>query len=516
MARAAIVVMSATEPVGRHVQVESTGPLWRRGASQAQRFGTLSADVRVDVAVVGGGITGITAALLLAEGGKRVALLEARQLGAGVSGHTTAHLTEVVDTRYHELESKWGRDAARLVCAASRVAIETIASLARTADCGFERVNGYLFTDQQSQLEELEAEFAAAQRAGATVELGAVPLPLPTRGGLSFANQAQFQPRAYLDALTERLAKTKALIYEHTSALGYEAKGQVELETSSGHKVMADALVLATHAPFASLTLELELAQYRSYVVAGRTTNPPRGLFWDMKDPYHYIRAASIEGENYLIVGGEDHRTGTVPKGGPGAPHERLSELAAKLGVHPTTRWSAQVVESADGLPFIGKPDSEREVFVAQGFGGNGMTFGTLSAVLIADELLGRHNPFADLFRAARFKPKSALGSAVSENAKTAGHLVAGHLRPVSHEPVDDLLPGEARIIKRDGHKLAVYREQNGTVHALSAICTHKGCQVVFNAVERSWDCPCHGSRFDIDGAVLDGPAKKPLEKQAT
>jgi glycine/D-amino acid oxidase-like deaminating enzyme/nitrite reductase/ring-hydroxylating ferredoxin subunit len=512
MARAGFAAMTQREPIGVDGQ-RSTGSLWQRPAHQV-RFPKLSEDVQVDVAVVGGGITGVTTALMLAEGGKRVALLEARRLGAGVTGRTTAHLTEIVDTRYHELETKWGRDAAGLVRASSRAAIEKIAELASSIDCGFERVNGYLFTNQESQLEELGAELEAARRAGAAVERSDLPLPLEVRGALSFANQAQFRPLGYLQGLAERLARTNALVCEGVRVLSYEAKDQVKLETDSSHQVTADALVLATHAPFASFKLELELAQYRSYAVAGRVATPPRGLFWDMADPYHYIRAASIDGATFLIVGGGDHRTGTVPPGGPGAPYAELSELAATLGAEAEVRWSAQVAESADGLPFIGKPDSDQGVYVAQGFAGNGMTFGTLSALLISDELLGRNNRFAELYRADRLKPKAAAAAIVTENTKTAGHLVAGHLRPVSHEPVADLPRGEGRILKHEGQKLAVYRDPNGVVHALSATCTHQGCQVAFNAVERSWDCPCHGSRFDIDGAVLDGPAMKPLEKR--
>ncbi len=492
--------------------MRSTHPLWQR-SPEPRPFPTLTTDLQVEVAVVGGGITGVTTALLLAQAGKRVALLEARQLGAGVTGHTTAHLTEAIDTRYHELESKFGREGARLVRASKRAAIEKIAELASGTECGFQRVNGYLYTDRENQLGELEAELVAAERAGASVERGEVPLPLPSLAGICFGNQAQFQPRAYLAALADRLAQTNAHVFEGVTMLDFESKGQLRLTTDRGHTVIADAVVLATHAPFANLTMQLELAQYRSYVIAGRTTNPPVGLFWDMADPYHYIRSARVEGESYLIVGGGDHRTGTVPEGGPDAPYQELDALAAQLGVQADARWSAQVVEPADGLPFIGKPEAGQELYVAQGFAGNGMTFGTLSAMLLTDALLGRANPFAALYRANRFKATAALPSVVSENIETAGHLISGHLLPVSHEPLAALPLGEGRIVKANGEKLAVYRDQDGTLHAVSAICTHQGCQVAFNAMERSWDCPCHGSRFDVEGRVLDGPAKKPLAK---
>jgi glycine/D-amino acid oxidase-like deaminating enzyme/nitrite reductase/ring-hydroxylating ferredoxin subunit len=483
----------------------------------ARSFESLGAELRVDVAIIGGGITGLTTALLLSEAGKRVALLEARQLGCGVTGSTTAHLTEAVDMRYHRLISKFGLEGARGVRASSRDAIELIAKLSQHAapDCSFERLNGYLFTEARDKLDELESELQAAAHAGASVERAMAPLPFGVAGGICFADQAQLNPTPYLNGIVERLASGRVRLFENVSMLDIEGLGPLRVVTDRGFGVVADAVVLATHAPFAKLTLQLKLAQYRSYVVAGRVASTPPGLFWDMADPYHYVRRALVDGYSYAIVGGGDHRTGEVPKGGPDAPYVALEAYAARLGVPAEKRWSAQVVESADGLPFIGKPDSDRNVYVATGFGGNGMTFGTLSAMLITDGILGRPNPYAELYRANRAKPLAALSAVVSENVDTALHLVGDHVRSVSTGPIAELPIGEGRVIKDNGERLAVYRDHDGKVHALSSVCTHQGCQVAFNAVERSWDCPCHGSRFDIDGRVLDGPATKPLEKRS-
>lgn len=492
----------------------ATEPLWRRPGLPKAR--ALDADVRADVVVVGGGITGVTTALLLAEAGKRVVLLESRRIGAGVTGSTTAHLTEALDTRYHVLESRFGREGARLARQSTRAAIDKMTELAAGNECGLERVDGYLFSNRQQDLPELDTEHLAAERAGARVErVEDIPLRLPHRGGLWFRDQAQLRPLDYLAVLLDRSTRASVRIFEGVTVEDVQTKGRLQLETNVGRRVNADAIVLATHAPYQNLKLELELAQYRSYAVAGRAAQPLRGLFWDMQDPYHYYRSSTIDGEHYVIIGGGDHRTGTVPQAGPEAPFRELVELGASLGIEAEWRWSAQVAESADGLPFIGKPDPDVELYLAQGFSGNGMTFGTLSAMLISDALLGRSNPYADLYRADRFKPLASAKALVSENVETAGHLTAGHLKPVSDAPVEQLARGEGRILKVDGHKLAVFRDQGGALHAVSAVCTHQGCQVAFNPVECSWDCPCHGSRFDIDGQVLDGPAKRALEKKA-
>jgi glycine/D-amino acid oxidase-like deaminating enzyme/nitrite reductase/ring-hydroxylating ferredoxin subunit len=495
--------------------MKSTHPLWSLSGAPSD-FPRLDADLHAEVAVIGGGITGVTTALLLAEGGKRVTLLETRRLAAGVTGKTSAHLTEALDTRYHELESKFGREGAALARASTREAIEKIALLARSGgiDCGFERLDGYLFTNDEQQLAELDSELEAAARAGATVSRQKqVPLPMDARGALVFANQAQFRPTDYVQGLAERLTKAGARVYEGVLVSHVEHQGVFRLETDVGHNVTADAVVVATHAPYQTMKLELQLAQYRSYVVSGRIARPLGGLFWDMADPYHYFRSTTIDGENHLLVGGGDHRTGTLPEAGPDAPFHELEALVIQLGGTPSEHWSAQVAESADGLPFIGKPDPKVELYLAQGFSGNGMTFGTLSAMLVSDALLGRQNRYAELYRADRFKPLASAAAVVSENAETAAHLVAGHVKPVSDAPLEDLERGTGCIVKRGGKKLAVYRDEGGTLHAVSAICTHQGCQVAFNPIEHSWDCPCHGSRFDIHGRLLHGPAEKPLPK---
>jgi nitrite reductase/ring-hydroxylating ferredoxin subunit len=279
--------------------------------------------------------------------------------------------------------------------------------------------------------------------------------------------------------------------------------------------VQASAVVVATHAPFTRPTFQLKVSQYRSYAVAGPiAVAGADGLFWDTEDPYHYIRSAVIDGRPHLILGGEDHKTGKPPDGGFDVPFARLDAYAARFQMQPSARWSAQVVESVDGLPFIGQPSHSEPIYVATGFGGNGITFGTLSATIIVASLLGEPNPYAELYRANRFHALSSLGPLLAENVDFPAHRVGDALHVPPSTPPDNLERGQGRILNVRGERLAVYRDPSGQLHALSAVCTHMGCQVAFNPSERSWDCPCHGSRFDIDGAVLDGPATKALARR--
>lgn len=495
--------------------LHSTDCIWQFPAD-APAYAPLSHDFQVDVAVVGGGITGVTAASLLKRAGLTVALLEARTLGSGVTGGTTAHVTEAVDTRYHEIEKSFDREAARLVRESGRSAIEQIAALAELVGVpqAFERVPGVLFAEQVEQRGELEQEFEAARRAGATVELSAVALPFPTAAALHFANQGQLSPLVYLEALARTIPGAGSAIFEHTLVEDVEVGPPLRARTLRGPVVRANHLIYATHAAPVVGPFQTKIAQYRSYVCSGPLPKPLRGLYWDMLDPYHYVRSFEHNGVSQLIVGGGDHKTGYSPKTAPDAAFDDVIEFAARFGVTATRRWSAQVVEPVDGLPFIGRLNDHEPIFYATGFSGNGMTFGTLSAMLLRDAVLGNANPYAELYRATRFKPLAALAPLIEENAAFPARLVKDRLSVEAHS-LAEIQPGDGKVVRAGREKLAVYRDSAGALHALSARCPHMGCNVTFNRVELSWDCPCHGSRFKTDGSVLDGPATKPLETRS-
>jgi glycine/D-amino acid oxidase-like deaminating enzyme/nitrite reductase/ring-hydroxylating ferredoxin subunit len=473
-------------------------------------------DLHVDIAVIGGGITGTTAAILSKLAGKRVALLEARTIGSGVTGGTTAHLTEAVDTRYVTLESKFGHAGTRIVAESSRAAIEKVSELClRLAiGCDLERLPGYLFTEREDEVEQLSAELEAGRRAGLRLVLDRPPLPIVVKAGLRFDDQAQFNPLAYVTSLADRIAGDGSEVFENSRVLAIDEGEPCTLHLENGATLRANHVIVATHAPLDAVLLQTKIAQYRSYAVSGSVEQAPRGLFWDTADPYHYIRAYRRGGECALIIGGEDHKTGRTPEGE--EPFGRLAEYAARFGLSRIERrWSAQVIEPVDGLPFIGLEAGSERVYVATGFSGNGMTFGTVAAMILSDACLGIENPYAEFYSATRFKPLASLKSFLSENVSFPLHLLSDRLRPPDVRSLGEIAHDDGKIVRVGSQRLAVYRDADGSFHAVSPICTHMGCVVAFNSIEKSWDCPCHGSRFGVDGSVLDGPATEPLARRS-
>jgi glycine/D-amino acid oxidase-like deaminating enzyme/nitrite reductase/ring-hydroxylating ferredoxin subunit len=471
-----------------------------------------SQGVHVDVAVVGGGITGVTSALLLKNAGRSVAVLEARGIGSGVTSATSAHLTQVLDTRYYDIESKFGAEGARLAAESSGRAIDLIEQLAvqTGADCAFERVPGYLYTEREQDVDNIKRELAASEHAGLPVELSKVALPLVSRAGICFAAQAQFNPLDYLAALASRIPGDGSYVFERARVLAVDEGEPCRLHLEHGAVVTADRVILATHVPLNRLLLTPRVAQYRSYVVSGPAHQSVPGLFWDTEDPYHYVRRHRVGAHYHWIVGGADHKTGQEPERR--EPFAQLCEFAARVGLHEVQeRWSAQVVEPIDGLPLIGKNALSDRVYVATGFSGNGMTFGTLAAMLLRDACLDRTNPYAELYAPSRIKTFKSLGTFLGENIDYPLHLLSDALKPPEVKSLEAIRRGEGKSVRVHGERLAVYRDESDDLHAVSPVCTHLGCHVRFNHAEKTWDCPCHGSRFGTDGRVLDGPAVRHL-----
>jgi glycine/D-amino acid oxidase-like deaminating enzyme/nitrite reductase/ring-hydroxylating ferredoxin subunit len=472
-------------------------------------FPPLAGDATVDVCVVGGGITGLTTALLCARAGLTVLVVEARTIGSGVTGQTSAHLTWQTDTRYPDLLSKWGDEQAKLAVGANRVAVDRIEALARDVDCDFARVPGYLYAARPGQERWLDQQAAAAERLGVAFDrVDDVPLPFPTHGALRFDQQARFHPLKYLTGLASKLEQAGGAIVEKTRVLSIDDGEPCVVKTEHG-SIRAGRVVEATHSPIGLvLSVQTRVEAFRSYVLSFRSSDAlADALYWDSEEPYNYTR---VQGD-VVIVGGRDHKTG---KGTDLSMH--FEELGAYVRdryavIELVDRWSAQVFEPADGLPYVGRAPGSQHVQVASGFSGNGLTHGTAAAMLMSDGILGRENPWTELFRPTRGKVLAGVRRIVHEGIDSVAGLVGRRLSPGEVDDVAQIPSGDGRIVTMGGQKVAAYRDTGGALHLRSAVCTHAGCIVGWNDAENSWDCPCHGGRYTCMGDVLDGPPTRGL-----
>ena len=494
--------------------MEATEPLWASAPRKGSYASYGGEGDHWDVVVIGGGITGITCAWLLKRAGLSVAVFEARQIAGGVSGKTSAHLTQVLDARFSELTKRVGDSAVAEIARACREAIDFIeqTALGQEIDCDFMRVPGYLYAQTSKQAEFLDHERAACLRAGLDARWGpALALPFGITGALEFPNQARFHPRAFVYGLAAQIPDERCSVFEHTRIEAVHDGAPCRITTEDGAHCTAERVVMATHTPLNALLLQTRLSHHQSYVVSGPSPLKLEGLYWDLEDPYHYIRPVTVRGESHLIVGGEDHKTGQE-QDTEGAL-ERIAAYARRLGVTVEHAWSAQVVEPVDGLPLIGRNAGTSRVYVGTGYSGTGLTFGTLAAKIIAGEILGDPHPAAEHFEATRFTPLTSMPSYLSQNIDYPMHLVGDAVAGAEVKSVDEVAPGEGKLVRVGNRVLAVYRDYEGSVRAVSSVCTHLACRVHFNNAERSWDCPCHGSRYDVEGRVLEGPALRPLAR---
>ncbi|HEY2125488.1 MAG TPA: FAD-dependent oxidoreductase [Chthoniobacterales bacterium] len=484
-------------------------------------FPALKREITVDALVVGAGITGISTAYLLRKAGLKVALIDRERVARADTGHTTAHLTHVTDTRLSELVKNFGEEHAQAVWDAGAAAIDHIEEIVRQEqiDCAFCWVPGYLHApaedDPEKAISTLQEEAAIARRLGFDVEYQE-RVPIYGLPGIRFANQAKFHPRKYLDGLLESIPGGGSHVFEESAAEQFDSKKRrVRVD---GNWITFDRVILATNNPLVGLAsmagatlLQTKLALYSSYVLGSTVSrgSTPAALFWDTKDPYDYLRIDRLEECDYIIFGGEDHKTGQITD-----TEGCFERLAAKLkrilpAAQIERRWSGQVIVSNDGLPYIGE-NADRQ-FIATGFCGNGITFGTISAVMARDWAVGRKNPWTDLFAVGRKKIKGAAWDYLKENKDYPYYLIKDRLARPEAESVRDLPRGDGMIVKSAHGKVAAYRDDQGKVCKVSAVCPHMGCIVRWNPAEMTWDCPCHGSRFRPTGEVMAGPAEAPL-----
>jgi glycine/D-amino acid oxidase-like deaminating enzyme/nitrite reductase/ring-hydroxylating ferredoxin subunit len=493
----------------------------------APRFSALKDDIAVDVLVVGAGITGITAAYLLKRAGYNVALVEKDRCLSGDTSNTTAHLTCVTDELLSDLVKNFGKDHAQAVWDAQYAAIDMIDRIVwrEQIKCQFDWVSAYLYNpsaelgrpDQEKYAIDLQREAELAAELGFDAELVA-EAPFINRPAVRFDNQAKFHPRKYLVALLRLLCAGKGCqVFEQTDIDDVEGT-PITATTSTGARIHCEHVLFATHVPLQgksgmlpATVLQSKLAPYSTYVVGGWV---PRGtvheaLYWDTGDPYDYLRVDRRHDHDFVIFGSEDHKTGQVED-----TTECFNRLEARLtlllpDIAVTHRWSGQVIETNDGLPFIGET-AERQ-FAATGFAGHGMTFGTLSAMMFVDYVAGETNPWAELFDTGRTKIKGGLWDYLKENKDYPYYLIRDRFAGRGGQSLRSIARGHGDVIEVNGQPAAVYRGLDSQIHVRSATCTHMGCYVHFNTAERTWDCPCHGSRFKVNGEVLAGPAEEPL-----
>jgi glycine/D-amino acid oxidase-like deaminating enzyme/nitrite reductase/ring-hydroxylating ferredoxin subunit len=496
---------------------KATSP-WLDGAP-ADQYPPLSGDARTEVAVVGGGIAGLTAALLLAEQGREVALIEMDRIGRGATGYTTAKVTSQHGLVYDSLVSKVGEPKARAYGEANQAALGLIArSVAeRGIDCGWRRRPAYAYVLSRSQSQRAAGEAETAARLGLPASLvHETPLPYPVAAAVRFDDQAEFDAYAYVAALARELVAAGATIAERTRATGLDEGSPNRVETDRG-TVTADQVIVASHFPYLDRSLVFaRAAPERSYCIGVRQRGEvPEGMFISAEGPTRSLRGALHRDRELLLVGGEGHKVG---QGGDTRERYRTLEDFAREHFEVESvdyRWSTQDPLPADGVPFVGPltPLAKRS-YMATGFAKWGMTNGTAAAMLLADAVLGRDNPWAPTFDSNRLRPRAAAPKLVKENANVGWHFLTDRLKQPGSRSLDELRPGEGAVVRHEGESVAAYRDDYGQVMAVSPTCTHLLCRVAWNEAERSWDCPCHGSRFAPDGTVIEGPAVRDLERK--
>lgn len=492
---------------------EHNPSLWVTG-THGRTWPPLPGPTEVDVAVVGAGITGLTTALLLADSGASVLVLEAGRVCSGVTGYTTAKVTSLHGLTYDRLRSQHGAETAAAYGQANQAAVELVAATVDRlgVECELERAPAYTYVEDPAQVDQIEAEVEAATQAGLPASFTTeTDLPYPVAGAIRVDDQLHFDPRRYCLGLAEAVEAAGATVVERTRVLDVRQGSPCEVRTEHGD-VRAARVVLATHLPFLDRGgFFARCHPERSYALAARLEGPvPLGMYLSADSPTRSVRPA--RGGTVVILGGEGHKVGQDPdtrrryEALEGWSRDRFAVVAVD------ERWSAQDHVPADGLPFVGPltPGNDR-IFVGTGYKKWGMTNGTVAAMILSDRLRGEESRWASTFDPGRFKPRAELRDLVKENVNVAKRFIGDRVSSTRRPSADDLAAGEGGIVSIGGTKTAAFRDEDGTLHAVSPTCRHFGCEVAFNTAERTWDCPCHGSRYGLDGRVIEGPATKDL-----
>lgn len=481
-------------------------------------YPTLDQDLHVDVAIIGGGIAGISSAYFLKKQGLTVALVEANKILQGTTGHSTAKITSQHDLIYARLIQQFGEGLAQQYAQANKDAIDMIARTSKEnkINCDFTRLPAYVYTESDQYIQDIENEVEAALRLGIKASyIEESPLPFTTKAAIRFDDQAQFHPLKYLKPLAEKIPGSGSYLFENSRVINIDNNDSLQVLTEKGFTVSADQIIIASHFPcFDGGGLYFtKLYQERAYILALKLKESlPEGIFINAESPSRSLRAQKDEkGEEMVLVAGESHKTGHDSN--TRSHYENLFNFASEAFhiQEVLYRWSAQDCMTADGVPYIGALTSRSpNIYVATGFGKWGMSNGTAAAMILSDLIIKGEHPCADIFSPSRNLTTQAAKAIVIQNLDVAKSLVAGKTKSVTHHA--ELSPGEASVLNMNGQKVGAYRHEDGKLYMFDTTCTHLGCELEWNNAETSWDCPCHGSRFKYTGEVIEGPAFYPLE----
>jgi glycine/D-amino acid oxidase-like deaminating enzyme/nitrite reductase/ring-hydroxylating ferredoxin subunit len=498
---------------------------------QMPKFSPLLQNIETDVCIIGAGLAGLTTAYLLQQEGRKVCVLEGFEVGSGQSGRTTAHFTYALDKGYQHLEKVHGEDGIKLVAQSHYEALKKVKEIIskENIDCEMERVNGYLFTasdeipnytlqsNREKSHHQLSNELESILRAGLSDVYMTEKIPLHSfdpGSALCYPDQIQLHPLKYIKALSEIIVSRGGEIYTNSHVTEVHGGDNAFVKLQNEKTVKCNSVVVATNSPINDLVaIHTKQMSYRTYVIGVEVPKGKliKGLYWDTAEPYHFIRLEKCEGYQYevLLVGGEDHKTGQNDN--PEHSYTKLENWMRKRfpdAGRVLFRWSGHVMEPVDGLAYIGRnPMDKDNVYVVTGHSGNGMTYSTIAGMLLTDLILGRENPWTEIYHPSRISLSTA-GTYFRENANTLAQYKDWIFEPTTNsQSMEDLSPGDGMVYRDGLHIVAAYKDDRGNLTLNSAVCTHLGGIVRWNAAEKSWDCPCHGSRYDCQGKVMEGPA---------
>lgn len=494
-------------------------PYWM-DSTEFPSFSNYSDNMKVDVVIVGGGITGITLAYLLKKEGLKVVILESSKILSATTGHTTAKITAQHDLIYDEFLNKIGNEKTKLYYESNIEALNFIKNTIKenNINCDFIKQDAYIYTNSEDYVQKIMNEAKSYELLRIPGEyLESIPISIDIKAALVMKNQAQFHPLKYLNNLLSFINKDENIIYENTQAIDIEKSPELKVVTKTGYRISCDNVAICTHYPFYDGMGMYFSRMYalKSYVLGAITENPyPGGMYINAEDPGRSLRYTPFNEKNLVIIGGESHKTGQsdIPTLGHYESLKLFGDELFKIKSIPY-RWSTQDLVTLDNIPYIGHiTDSNPNIYVATGYKQWGMTSGTLAALIIRDSILHNKNPYSELYTPSRFNVDPIIKNFISMNTDVAKELVKGKITTTDKKP-NDLKNDEGSVVFVNGKRLGAYRDEKGELHIVDTTCTHLGCELQWNDAERTWDCPCHGSRFSINGEVIEGPAQNPLTK---